>query len=431
MLIVTFVFLISTSLHCTAQCSPPNPVPLIVCGTGTPLADNVTINAGQVYYYNGTGGSFSNITVNGGTLLLCGTVTITNININSGDVVITAVGAVTFNGSFNAGTNNFFNSGVVTFNANVNVQGTNTFIFNAVGATMTVNGSLTVFNSGQFINNGTATANDIILNSGANVCFGANGSAHATNITNNQTNVATVPTGIACVSYSSSFTGNNPITATSGLHICQLAGATAPQPVVVGAATVVSPCTSCGSVLGQPMPLKLSSFKGTMRGDLAILVWETAWEENVESFMIERSRDGANWTNTGTVNARNQPSRYEYSLAVNGASYYRLKMGDIDGRFTYSSTIHLLAAVNSLQITILSNPIEQATATLSIAAPRVQQGELLIVDQTGRPVIKRSLSLGNGVNNITVDLHGLGSGQYYVYFNGMLDKSAPVKLVKL
>ncbi len=260
------------------QCVPPVAPPVIACGTGTPLADGVSINAGQTYFFDGVGGTFSNISVNGGTLLLCGSVSITNINVNSGNVVINAGASVTFNGNFNAGTNNFFNAGNVVFNLNVAVQGTNTFVYNATGGTLTVNGTLAVFNSGLLINNGTATANDIIINSGAAICLGPNSTAHTASITNNQTNVVTVPTGSACVSYSNSFTGNNPITATSNLKICQMTGASAPVPAVPGAALITANCTNCTSLLGAVLPLKLVSFKARHTAAHAELEWITAWK---------------------------------------------------------------------------------------------------------------------------------------------------------
>ncbi len=89
------------SFHSNSQCSVPSGLPMIACGTGTLLTDNANVNTGDTYYYNGFGGSFSNISVNGGTIVLCGSVTITNINFNGGSMVINSGASATFNGSFN------------------------------------------------------------------------------------------------------------------------------------------------------------------------------------------------------------------------------------------------------------------------------------------------------------------------------------------
>ncbi len=431
-LVLTAISLfLATSFQAMNQCVPPVAPPVIACGTGTPLADGVTINAGQTYFFNGVGGSFSNITVNGGTLLLCGSVSITNINVNSGNVVINSGASVTFNGNFNAGTNNFFNAGNVVFNLNVAVQGTNTFVYNALNGTLTVNGTLAVFNSGLLINNGTATANDIIINSGAAICLGPNSTAHTASITNNQTNVVTVPTGSACVSYSNSFTGNNPITATSNLKICQMTGASAPVPAVPGAAVVTSNCSNCQGLLGTALPMKLETFKGRQINEQAELEWVTAWEENVHSFVVELSKNGQVFESIGEVKARNQPSTYTFNTPIHGDSYFRLKMVDQDGRFTRSSIVRLKSITSGFQLTVLSNPVSQSYADISIAAAKSQLGDLLIVDNIGRPIRKIPVSLIRGTNNFRLDMNSLSVGNYYLYFNGKLDRSSPVRFVKL
>lgn len=421
---------LATSFQAMNQCVPPVTPPVIACGTGTPLADGVSINAGQTYFFNGVGGSFSNITVNGGTLLLCGSVSITNINVNSGNVVINTGASVTFNGNFSSGTNNFFNAGTVLFNLNVAVQGTNTFVYNAISGSITVNGTLTVFNNGLFINNGTATTNDIIINSGAAICLGPNSASQVTSITNNQTNGVTVPTGIACVSYSNTFTGNNPITATSSLKICQMVGASAPVPVVVGAAVVTANCTSCPSLLGT-LPLKLVAFKGRQVNEQAQLEWATAWEENVQSFIIERSKNGQTFEAIGEVKARNRPSTYTFTTPIHADSYFRLKMVDVDSRATLSSIVRLKPITTGLQLTVLSNPVSQSYVDVSVAVAKSQLGHLLIADNMGRPIRKVPVSLTTGTNNFRLDMNSVSAGNYYIYFNGKLDKSSPVRLVKL
>ena len=424
------LLLLATSFHAFSQCVPPVTPPVIACGTGTPLSDGVSINTGETYYFNGVGGSFTNITLNGGTLLLCGSVTITNINVNSGNVVINTGASVVFNGNFSSGTNNFFNAGTVVFNLNVAIQGTNTFVYNAIGGSITVNGNLTVFNNGLFINNGTATSNDFIINSGASICLGPNSSSNAASISNNQTDVVTVPTGNACVSYSNSFTGNNPITATSSLKICQMTGASAPLPVAVGAAVVTANCTSCPSLLGT-LPLKLVAFNGRQINEQVQLDWATAWEENVQSFIIERSKNGQTFEAIGEVKAHNRPSTYTFTTPIHADSYFRLKMVDVDGRVTLSSIIRLKPITTGLQLTVLSNLVTRSYVDVSILVAKSQMGDLLIVNNMGKLIRKVPVTLTMGTNSFRINLNSLSAGNYYLYFNGKLDKSSPIRLVKL
>ncbi len=428
--IITLALFLFIVFQASSQCTFSDPIPVIACGTGLPLANGVTINTGQTYFFDGIAGSFSNITINGGTLLLCGISTITNVNFNSGQVLINPGANVTFNGSFNASSDyNFFNYGTIVFNQQVVVQGTNTIVYNATDATITVSDNLSIINSGLLVNNGTITVENVIINSGAEICLGPSSSSEGISFTNNETNVVTVPTGTACVSYSSSFTGNNPVTASPNLRICQQTGASAPVPVVIGAAIVTANCTSCPTLLAS-LPLKLISFRGKLVEGQAEMEWATASEENVRVFVIERRRNGQNFEAVGEVPARNHPSTYKFTTPVGSDSYFRLKMVDLDGRFTYSATIRLRSIPDNIHVAVLANPVTRSYAELTITAGRSQKGELMLIDNLGRLVKRIVTFLVKGSNSLLFDLNGVQGGQYYLSFISDLEKSKPVPLIK-
>src|SRR5262245_17789167 len=95
-----------------SQCAAPLAEPTATCGTGTPLADGANIATGETHFFSGTNGMFSNISLSGGTLLICGSATITNVNFNSGKILVALGGSVVFNGNFNVGNNvSFYNEG--------------------------------------------------------------------------------------------------------------------------------------------------------------------------------------------------------------------------------------------------------------------------------------------------------------------------------
>ncbi len=412
-------------LQCLGQCTTPSPIPVVACGTGTPLSDNANINSGQTYY--ATGGSYQNINIGGGTLVLCGTVIINNLNFNSGWLIINPNANITFNGNFSGSTNNFYNSGTVTFNSNIAVQGTNTFVYNAAGASITVNGGITVFNSGLFINNGTAWANTIDINSGASICLGPNSVSGATNIQNNQTNAVSVPVGTACLSYTGTFTGNNPITASPGLIICRAPSSTAPNSNVIGSATVVPNCSGCQMVL----PVRLVSFQGKEYDGQAELDWVTAMEDELKLFAIEESYDGSVFRTIDTVNAQNRPSSYHYSTRIDDDRYFRLKMVDIDGRSTYSPVILLTYAAPGVRIAIHPNPITDDDLSIVAYSDKDQNGEFVIMDMLGRNIKRSTALINKGNNSFHLDLNGIGTGQYYLFFVGAHDRSKPMPFVKI
>jgi hypothetical protein len=422
-----FISLILVSLHSNSQCIAPRADPTDPCGTGTLLTDGASINSGQTFYYNGPPATLSNISMNGGVLLICSSLTINNFNFNSGVVSVKLTGSITYTGSFNVGSSlEYHNSGNSVFNSNVSVQGSSNFIENAPTGTMTVNGDLLVFNSGTFINNGTTTAGAVTLNGGAIICFGPGSESITSSIQNNATNPVSIQAGIGCLRYTTTFTGNAPLTATPGLMICQATGASAPDAAVIGTATVITNCASCSSIL----PLKLISFRGNVFNGQVNLDWITAYEENVRSFIIERSNDGSSFDNIGEVQAFNRPSVYHFGTNISSRSFFRLKMIDTDGRFTYSPVILLNLPGKNFEWKILSNPVH-SFADLSISVPKNQTGELLLMNNIGMLIKKIPVVLPKGNNSFHLELGMIPVGQYYLYYNDPEGKTNTLRFVKL
>ncbi len=97
-----------------------------------------------------------------------------------------------------------------------------------------------------------------------------------------------------------------------------------------------------------PLPVKMMEFTAQKAGGTDVLVsWKTASETNVDRYEIEVARGNAalqasRFTKIGTVaSAGNTTSIRTYNFTDNetekfGPRYYRLKMVDVDGSFTYS-----------------------------------------------------------------------------------------------
>ena len=110
--------------------------------------------------------------------------------------------------------------------------------------------------------------------------------------------------------------------------------------------------------IGGALPLTLLQFTGSIQNSVALLNWHTTNENNTSHFEIESSADGRIFGNRATVNANGSGSNaYSFSLAVNQpTTYYRLKMMDKDGRFTYSPIVKISQLKNQ-SITVFPNPV--------------------------------------------------------------------------
>jgi hypothetical protein len=94
--------------------------------------------------------------------------------------------------------------------------------------------------------------------------------------------------------------------------------------------------------ISAPLPLHLVYFKASLEEEnLVKLNWKTTSETNVSHFEIQKSIDSKSFIelgktySQGTDNKANEYDYYDRKPNV-GLNYYRLKMVDLDGKFTFS-----------------------------------------------------------------------------------------------
>jgi hypothetical protein len=95
------------------------------------------------------------------------------------------------------------------------------------------------------------------------------------------------------------------------------------------------------ALLSAPLPVTIASFNAARSGSESVLQWQTAIEQNSREFVIERSADGKNYTEIGSVPAAGDSKtllNYTYTdpQPLPNNNFYRLKQVDLDGNFDYS-----------------------------------------------------------------------------------------------
>lgn len=121
------------------------------------------------------------------------------------------------------------------------------------------------------------------------------------------------------------------------------------------------------SGVNTPLPLDIISFTGKKENNTATLKWETANMKNVSGFEIEKSNDARSFSKIGFA-AASEKEEYSFTdnLLTERNNYYRLKMMDADGKFTYSKTILVLYS-HKAEINIYPNPVKDELTIFSSA----------------------------------------------------------------
>lgn len=111
-----------------------------------------------------------------------------------------------------------------------------------------------------------------------------------------------------------------------------------------------------------PFPVELSAFNGYNDNLSNRLLWITESELNADKFVVERSLNGAEYAEIGTIAAvgnSNKPQTYTFNDKTfkQNLNFYRLKMLDKDGSFAYSNVIEI--STHKLSIHIYPNPAKE------------------------------------------------------------------------
>lgn len=178
----------------------------------------------------------------------------------------------------------------------------------------------------------------------------------------------------------------------------------------------------------HPLPLQLISFTAvkTANGKDALLNWTTASEVDINRFDIEVAKGNEafrrnSFLKIGSVISKGNASGEQYysftdiETGKTGVWYYRLRILEKDGSFSYSD-IRPVSFSNEVVWQVIPNPSD-GLFHFSYQAVRDEQVELKLVDATGRTVKQFSVGGTGFPQKQVIDLRGnrYARGLYLLY----------------
>lgn len=111
--------------------------------------------------------------------------------------------------------------------------------------------------------------------------------------------------------------------------------------------------------VASTLPVTLLDFNGKGYSGYNQLKWTVSQEQNLDRYELERGTDGAVFTKVSSTPARNEVNQTTYSYNDQTSlfeSYYRLKIINTDGSFTYSSIVFIRKNGGKNEFIVLGNP---------------------------------------------------------------------------
>jgi len=167
-----------------------------------------------------------------------------------------------------------------------------------------------------------------------------------------------------------------------------------------------------------PLPVELTEFKGSLRGEYAMLEWTTASEYDSKYFELQRSSDGREFRKIATVQAAGNsyiPLYYSFTDREPLAeyNYYRLRSVDMDNTSELSSIVLIRKPGAGQKVFIRGNPFGDRINLSLYKAPKSATITRLI-DASGRKVLEKQFE--RGIQDIEWNIaHApLRTGVYYL-----------------
>lgn len=165
-----------------------------------------------------------------------------------------------------------------------------------------------------------------------------------------------------------------------------------------------------------PLLITLESFSAHRQQNANVLDWTATFDDQAESFIVQRSGDGKTWNNMDTIPVQRGQEQYSYTDndPMNGPDYYRLYLLNKDGKGNYS-VIQVLSQV-AMGVRVYPNPV---TNTINISSPQTLHS-ISIKDMDGRTILTQVLSAPS--NTAQIPAAQLPAGMYFLQVDGNVFK---------
>ena len=181
---------------------------------------------------------------------------------------------------------------------------------------------------------------------------------------------------------------------------------------------------------GGVLPVKLESIDGLGEKCNAQVKWSTSNEINLSKFEIEVSKNAVDFDRAGTVKpSSSNAGNYQFNTTQSsGKNYYRLKIIDKDGSFTYSKVITISTSCSDKVVKVFPNPVKlDQLLNVNISGYDASvKGDLY--SSTGQFV--KTYVLKNGANNLSVENLAQGFYTLRVSENGSITETFKLNVLK-
>lgn len=184
--------------------------------------------------------------------------------------------------------------------------------------------------------------------------------------------------------------------------------------------------------LARPLPVRFTRIDATVDDKDVNVKWEVAEEVNINTYTIQRSVDGRNFTDIGNQTATgSQAYMYTDVRPGNGVFYYRIRSNGNGSDIQYSRIVSVILSDAPGTITVYPNPV-QDDKLVKVNMNNMPKGryQVVLVNSSGQVVFRRQIDHAGG--NMVYDVrlgYYLAHGTYTMQITGNGKSKTSIKIV--
>ncbi len=181
------------------------------------------------------------------------------------------------------------------------------------------------------------------------------------------------------------------------------------------------------TVNGSVLPVSLTAFSSSVVNNKVLLSWNTANEINLKGFSVEKSGDAKNFSELSYIASSHAGAYTAQDALQSGVTYYRLKMINLDGSFSYSKNVVVnTSGASSSALHVYPNPVISSAV---VWHPQAGNGAMLkVTDLNGR--VLQTYTLQPGAVQTTINAGKLLNGTYVLLFRDATGKVQSTRIIK-
>lgn len=174
----------------------------------------------------------------------------------------------------------------------------------------------------------------------------------------------------------------------------------------------------------DPLPIQLVTFAARTQSCDVAINWTVANADKFSKFMVERSSDGLKYNTAGVVDYNSNIAAYQLLDRQPGSGkwFYRLKLMDIDGHYTYSDIVS--AAVDCGAGEIKVYPTVAASEVQVLLPAGYEQAHVALFNMLGQMV---NAPVSGSGNQRIINIQSLPRASYLV----QVVKETTIKVIKI